>query len=160
MIRVARGLFVGNALDYEKQVKGLPGWAVVHCCKEPYHRQAVGYNGRGAPRDHPEFLYAERGDRLALNLVDVDDPAYIQPAIVEKALDFIDVHRAKGNNVLCHCNQGGSRGPSIALLYLGRWLPEYQDMAPEIAMTQFREVYPQFDPAEGMRGYLELHYGQ
>lgn len=159
MIEVAERLFVGNALDYEKHVKDQPDWAVVHACKEPYHRQALGYNGRGAPREHPEYLYAYRGNRLILNLVDAADPAYIPEAVVNQALRFIAEMRGRGFKVLVHCNQGGSRAPTIALLYLGRWHPEYAEMAPEIAIKQFMEVYPQYDPAEGMRGYLDLHFG-
>lgn len=159
MIEVALDLWVGNQIDYEKQVKDKDGWAVVHACKEPYHRQALGYNGRAAPREHEEYLFAERGQRLMLNLVDVDDPAYIPEPLIEKALSFIAEQLGQGKKVLCHCNQGGSRAPTIALLYLGRWHPEYADMAPEIAIRQFMEVYPQYDPADGMRGYLDLHFG-
>lgn len=160
MIEVATGLWVGNQIDYEKHVKDQEGWAVVHACKEPYHRQALGYNGRGAPKDHEEYHFARRGNRLALNLIDADDAAYIPEPVVEAGLSFIEINRGRGLSVLVHCNQGGSRAPTLALLYLGRWHPEYRDMAPEIAIKQFREVYPQYEPAEGMRGYLDLHYGQ
>lgn len=159
MIEVAPNLWVGNQIDYERRVKHEDGWAAVLSAKEPWHRQFVGYNGRGAPRDHPEYLFAERGDRLALNLVDVEDVAYIPQRVIEKGLDFMAIRLSRGMKVLACCNQGGSRAPTLALLYLGRWHPEYFGMAPEIAIRQFREVYPQYDPAEGMRGYLDLHFG-
>ena len=71
-------LYVGHQGDYEHQVKGQEGWAVVHACKEPYHRQLLGYATRGAPKDDPEYYFAERGSRLYLNLVDAPDPAYIR----------------------------------------------------------------------------------
>ena len=38
-----------------------------------YHRQALGYRSRGAPKDHPEYLVARRGNRLILNIVDAND---------------------------------------------------------------------------------------
>ncbi len=76
MILVFPHLYIGTEQDYDRRVKGMPGWMVVHACKEPYHRQLLGYKGRGAPKDHPEYLLARRGDRLYLNLVDTDDPAY------------------------------------------------------------------------------------
>jgi hypothetical protein len=70
-------LFVGSEQDYESVVSKQAGWRVVHACKEPYHRRALGYSGRAAPKTHPEYLIARRGDRLILNLVDAPDPAYI-----------------------------------------------------------------------------------
>lgn len=158
MIEVAPGLFVGNQIDYETRVKDEDGWAVVHACKEPYHRAAVGYSSRGCPREDPEYLWADRGDRLMLNIVDVDDVAYIKAEIVEKALAFIRAWLDQGRNVLVHCNQGGSRAPTIALLYLGRWSPDYFGLTPEEAVRQFTEVYRQYAPAKGMRDYLDLHY--
>lgn len=45
MIEIYNNLFIGNEMDYEKNVKRQNGWAIVHACKEPYHRQAVGYSG-------------------------------------------------------------------------------------------------------------------
>lgn len=78
MIEVKSNLFVGSQ-DDEAAIRGQGGWFVVHACKEPYHRQALGYSGRGAPKDHPEYLIARREGRLILNLVDVDNVSYIPP---------------------------------------------------------------------------------
>jgi hypothetical protein len=55
MIEVMPRLYVGNQIDWETNVKHKgtgnpkPGWSVVQACKEPYHREALGYIGRGAP---------------------------------------------------------------------------------------------------------------
>ena len=49
MIEVTRNLFVGNEEDYNR-IQHESDWAIVHACKEPYHRIAVGYSGRGAPK--------------------------------------------------------------------------------------------------------------
>lgn len=46
MIEVYPKLFVGNQQDYDLTVKTQADWRVVHACKEPYHRQALGYGGR------------------------------------------------------------------------------------------------------------------
>ena len=56
MIEVYSRLFVGHQGDYDNDVSGRTGWAVVHACKEPYHRQALGYRSQGAPKGHPEYL--------------------------------------------------------------------------------------------------------
>ena len=153
MIEIHKDLFIGNELDFETTVKPQPGWAVVHACKESYHRQAVGYSGRACAKDHPEYLLALRGDRLVLNLVDVDNPDWVSPIIVDEAIRFIDNGLAKGYKVLVHCNQGMSRSASLGLLYLahiGRF--PYMDFL--TAETIYRqEIYPPYQPAGGMRGY-------
>lgn len=73
MIERYSDLFVGNQDDYESNVKYKANWAVVHACKEPYHRLALGYSSKAAPKNHPEYLFAKRTNRLILNLVDADD---------------------------------------------------------------------------------------
>jgi len=93
MKEIYSNLYIGNENDYVSYVQGHDGWAVVHACKEPYHRQALGYTGRAAPKTHPEYLIAWRGNRLILNLVDVDNPAYISKEIIDTALDFISMRR-------------------------------------------------------------------
>jgi hypothetical protein len=160
MIEVFPGLWVGNQLDYETKVKGEEGWAVVHACKEPYHRNAVGYSGRSARHDDPEYLIAERGSRIMLNLVDVADVAYVRKDIIDRALAFIEANMGQGRRVLVHCNQGGSRAPSIALLYLGRWSADYQGIEPEAAIAQFAAAYRQYEPAQGMRDFVMQNWRQ
>ena len=53
MIRIYSDLFVGDQGDYEYQVKGQDGWAVVHACKEPYHRQLLGLHNLRHPEKSP-----------------------------------------------------------------------------------------------------------
>ncbi|MCA1458080.1 dual specificity protein phosphatase family protein [Bradyrhizobium sp. BRP22] len=158
MIEVAPNLFVGNALDYENHVRLIdtpkPGWAVVHAAKEPWHRAALGYTGRGAPKDHEEYLFAFRGDRLCLNLVDVDNVDYVNKKVVEAGISFIGQQIADSKKVLVHCNQGQSRGPGLALLYLGATEGMWASMHPADAMLRFTELYPMFSPANGMAEYV------
>lgn len=158
MIEVFPGLFVGNQLHYENMVKDgnepRSGWAVVHACKEPYHRDALGYTGRGAPKDHEEYLFAFRGDRLCLNLVDVNNVDYVNKTLIDAALTFIEQQLAEGKKVLVHCNQGASRSPSIALLYLGLADITYRGLNAADAMLKFQGIYPQYNPAMGMSEYV------
>ncbi len=153
MIEIFPNLFIGTEQDYEFNVKGKPDWVVVHACKEPYHRWALGYTSRGAPKSHPEYLIAKRANRLILNLVDAPDPNYIPKEIIDAAIDFIHETLGKSHNVLVHCNLGESRSPSIGLLYLAI----YTDRVPkEFAMAEraFRVIYPSYIPGPGMRGFL------
>jgi predicted protein tyrosine phosphatase len=153
MIEIYPNLFVGNADDYELQVKGQTDWAVVHACKEPYHRRELGYTSRGAPKNHPEYLIARRGNRLILNLVDANDPNYIPKEIIDAALDFIKDGLGKSQKVLVHCNQGESRSPSIGMLYLATNTEKLPKEFTE-AEQSFRQIYPMYNPSEGMRGFL------
>jgi rhodanese-related sulfurtransferase len=158
MIEVAPRLFVGNQPDYEKQVrKSKEPWAVVHACKEPYHRSIVGYETRGAPRNDPEYLWARRNERLALNIVDVNDHKFIAKEMIDTALAFIAEQLAAERKVLVHCNQGGSRGPSIALLYLAKH--GYLKAASfEDAEAEFRDAYPAYQPAQGIRDFANMNW--
>ena len=159
MIEIHPNLYIGNEDDYERTVSRESGWCVVHDCKEPYHRRALGYAGRAAPKNHPEYLVARRGDRLILNLVDAPDPAYIPQEIVDTALEFIDTSLRGGNRVLVHCNEGCSRSPGIGLLYLAK----YTNQLPvdDFVQTEevFRSIYPLYSPKSGMRGYMAMNWG-
>lgn len=116
MIEVDKNLFVGAEID-EHRIRGQSDWYVIHACKEPFHRQALGYSGRAASKDHPEYLIARREGRLILNLVDVDNASFVSPVIIDAALEAIAANIAT-KKVLVHCNQGQSRSPAIAFLYL------------------------------------------
>jgi len=158
MIEIHSNLYVGHQGNYEYQVKGQDGWAVVHACKEAYQRQLLGYTTRGAPKDHPEYLFAERGNRLYLNLVDANDPAYIPKEIIDKAIAFIHEKLAEGLKILVHCNQGESRSPGIGFLYL----LEHTDALPKSslgdALAKFRQIYPTFHPSRGISGFIAMHW--
>ena len=158
MIEIHSNLYIGHQGDYEYQVKGKDGWAVVHACKEPYHRDLLGYTGRGAPKDHPEYLFSDQGSRLYLNLVDAPDPAYIPKAIVDKALAFTHEKLWEGLKVLVHCNQGESRGPGIGFLYLLRYTEALPKTSLDDALAKFRWIYPAFHPSGGISGFIAAHW--
>jgi hypothetical protein len=157
MKEISSGLFIGTQEDYENQVKDKDGWLVVQACKEPYHRQALGYTGRAAPKDHPEYLMAVRGDRLILNLVDADNPAFIRKEVIDEALAFIEKGLNGGKQVLVHCNQGMSRSAGIGLLYLA-----VKDLIPnrnyEAAEQAYQKIYPPYQPAQGIQGFLKMNW--
>lgn len=158
MTPIYHNLFIGNESDYENQVRLQSDWYIVHACKEPYHRKLLGYSGKGAPKDHPEYLVAIRGKRLFLNLVDAADPNHIPKTIIDAALLFIDQALSAEQKCLVHCNLGESRSPSIGLLYLAsKQLIPNQNL--EIAEFEFRKIYPTYNPKSGIRGYLIGHWG-
>lgn len=132
-------------------------WAVVHAAKEASHRQFVGYTGRGCPKESSEYLWAERDNRLALNIVDAPKPEFFDKGMIDKALSFIEQKLGEGLKVLCHCNVGESRSASICLLYLikhgiikGNTLEDCE--------AEFMKVYPEYNPGTGIRGFVKEHW--
>jgi hypothetical protein len=156
MIEVQSNLFVGSQ-DDEAAVRGQSGWFVVHACKEPYHRQALGYSGRGAPKDHPEYLLARRPGCLILNLVDVSDVNFIAPEIIDAAL--MDIHQnITSSKILVHCNQGMSRSPAIAFLYLVKHSDIFSGQDHITSVQRFQTIYPHYAPAQGMADYVRANW--
>lgn len=152
MREVSPGLFVGDDADAAAVGAG-DGWFVIHAAKEPYHRAAVGYRSLGAPRGHPEYLFAYREGELCLNLVDVPDPAYVPHAVMTEAIATIARELAAGKKVLVHCNQGKSRSPMIAMLWMCLHTDVFDDCDYDAAAAAFTKIYPAFAPAGGMAGY-------
>ena len=60
MVEIYSNLFIGTEDDYNSLSFSLGEWYIIHACKEPFHRKALGYEGRTAIKDHPEYLIAER----------------------------------------------------------------------------------------------------
>jgi len=158
MVEIHPRLFVGNQCDYEQNVRFQRGWRIVHACREPYHRDALGYRGRSAPVEDPEYLIALRGNQLNLNLIDADDPEYIPKEIMDRSLTFIEEALQQKREVLVHCNQGRSRGPAIGILYLGSFTDRFSGLSYGVAHDEFLNLYPDFDPAAGVRGFLVANW--
>lgn len=160
MREVHKNLFCGSEKDvYESIALFRPDVAVLHACKEPYHREFVGYTGRGAPKDSPEYLWAERDNRLALNMVDAPSSLFFDKRMIDKALEYIEQKLNEGLKVLVHCNQGESRSPSLCLLYLIKKGIIKGDTL-EDCEAEFLKVYPEYNPGNGMRGFVKEKWGE
>ena len=154
-VKIVSGLYCGDAEYWEAHKDEFD--YVIHACKEPYHRMALGYKGRGAPKDSEEYLIAERGNELCLNLIDADDPKYIPLTIMISAVQEIDYQLEQKNKIFVHCNEGKSRAPGIVFMYLmleniiGK--SSYEE-----AVKKFKDVYPLFEPANGINQFLKETY--
>jgi protein-tyrosine phosphatase len=95
---------------------------------------------------------------LCLNFVDAQDPAYIPKEIVDRAIAFIHEKLSTGKEVLVHCNQGESRGPAIAFLYLLRHTAVLLKTSLDAALEVFQRIYPAFHPGPGIAGYIAARW--
>lgn len=157
MREVFKNLYVGNQQDYETGTFTPSEWAFLLAAKEPWHRQALGYTGRAAAKNHPEYLMAYRHDKLILNLVDAPKSIFFDKRIIDAGLDFITEQLNKGKKVGVFCNQGESRSASIVLLYLIKHGIIKSDTL-EDAEAEFLKVYPEYNPGAGIRGFVKEHW--
>jgi hypothetical protein len=111
----------------------------------------LGYTSLGAPKDD-NYYFARRGDWMALNLIDVDNPEMIPDKVVDAGLRFIREMMVSGKKIFVHCNAGHSRSPSIVLAYLrtAGEMPTGFIRSEKI----FKTLYPPYDPSAGIRAHV------
>lgn len=152
MIEVYKNFFVGSEYDYESNPKSFDEWFVVHACKEPFHRRALGYTGRAAPKDSPYYLFLyDIHNHLILNIVDTPDPRFFSDLMIDEAINYCLNGIEKGKKVLVHCNQGESRAPTIALMILKKLGAVSNDF--DEAVEYFKRVYAPYNPNDGILEY-------
>lgn len=151
MIEIYKNIYVGDDNDYYRLINK-QGWCVLHCCKHPFHCQFVGYSGN-LPIDHIDYAYKRKDNEMALNMVDLNffDEEYLDynRNMIEQAFVFLDEHYYYGKKLLIHCNQGQSRSPSLAMLYMARIGGfDYADF--ETSLEKFKKIYPTYEPKKNI----------
>lgn len=155
MEEIIKGLYLGSDDDVAEAKKR--GYARLACCKDgpDGHRAMLGYDTMGAPKGK-DYLTARKGDHMALNLIDVDNPRFISDEAIDAGLAFIKEQMDKGHKILVHCNAGHSRSPVIVMLYL-RSIGELSQGLKR-AREIFKTLYPPFDPGKGMESVLRARW--
>jgi len=149
MVKIDNRLFIGTVDDCRAGTEQL---AVVHACKSPCHQQAVGYRG-SLPASHPNYLALQREHDLYLNIIDPPVPLF-KVETFEHFLAFAKTNYDSDNSVLIHCNQGESRAPSLALLFLAKHIGAMPDSSYEDAKQAFLRVFPAYRPGIGIQRFL------
>lgn len=132
--------------------------AVIHACKSPCHQGAVGYRGK-LPSTHPNYLVLEQEYNLFLNIIDPPVPLFMPPLFTE-FLAFANKHWSQGRKLLIHCNQGESRAPSLAMLFLAKGVFAIPDTSYEVARSEFEKLYPRYNPGKGIETYFSKNWTQ
>lgn len=138
------GLFVGNAADTYRFAG-----SILHCARDPWYLGSIEAGLLQKPLNVIRIMYNE----MALNMVDAENPRYFSDDMINAGLDFITERLADGDPVLVHCNAGLSRSPSMAFLWMFEhgWLDD--DF--RYAVPQFKELYPDYMPGNGIWEYLK-----
>lgn len=156
MIHIFQNIYCGNEND-AYQVLNSDDWAILHCCKNPFHKRMVGYKGN-LPPNHPDYKYKINGRRMALNLVDMDtfstNFVEFNHDMFKAAFCFLDSFQGK-HNILIHCNQGESRGPSLTMLYL-KHLAYFDEKDFSKAFNEFKLLYPNYRPKLNIFKNIEI----
>ena len=156
MENIVGKLYVGDDSDYGRLIDKA-GWSVLRCCKEGPggHRDTLAYTTQAAPKGK-DYLSVAKGNHMALNFIDANDPNFIPPEMISKGIEFIGARLAVGDKVLVACNAGHSRGPTTALLYLR----SVGELMGNFAASEriFRTLYPNYDPGIGVRQFARSHW--
>jgi hypothetical protein len=122
--------------------------AVVHACQRPCYRDAANRDGlcsdwHSSPMEEEYHLY--------LDIVDRPDPVFEIENFAE-FFRFVD-HHIRLRHVLIHCNQGESRAPTLALLYMAKRLGLLPNRSYDEAAEQFSSSFP-YSPNSGISTWV------
>lgn len=152
------GVYIGDDTDYEK-IKDNPDWKSCRMCKfgPGGHKETLGYTSNAAPKGK-NYLSVEAKNRIAINIIDMDDPGFIPFECIKLALDYAKKQLNAGFKVLIACNSGHSRGPTTGLMFLRAVgdLPYHFVKSEHI----YKTIYRKYDPGMGMRQIARSHWAQ
>lgn len=158
MKKILDRLYIGSQQDYESTYFD-DDFSYVLAAKNPFHKDAIGYEGKSCDKSHPEYLWAYRdnGNKLILNMVDAPSSLFFDKSMIDEALNFIEDKLELGRKVIVCCNKGESRSTSLALLYLikqgiikGETLEDCE--------VEFLRLYPQYNPGKGIREFVKMNF--
>ena len=157
MIKVLENLYIANQKEYEMTALSESEYSVLLAAKEPFHREALGYTGRAASKEDPEYLMAKRDNKLILNLVDAPKAEFFDSLLVHTGVMFIEDEISKGKKVVVVCNQGESRSASLTLLYLLKCGIINGDTLEDVEV-EFLRLYPRYNPGKGIREFMKKNF--
>ncbi len=147
-------LYVGAINDFSNVNDD--DWAIVHAT-QTIHYQIFGWNrtSNKPNKNHPNYIYYEKDNRLSLNWVDGGASLYEWSGngTFIKILNFIEKWLPQ-RKVLVHCDQGFSRSPSLCLLFLAKRTKSISNASYQDAKTDFLRIYPEFSPG-GIGDYIK-----
>ena len=103
------------------------------------------------------YLVLRCENDLYLNLIDAPEPLFELESFNQFLSFAADRHR-RGSSILIHCNQGKSRGPSLALIFLAKHLKVIPADTYAAARRAFDLLYRSYQPGAGIQRFLLEHW--
>ena len=90
----------------------------------------------------------------------IDPPAPLfKVEMFERFLAFARTKYNSGASLLIHCNQGESRAPSLALLFLTKHIGKLPNTSYTDARQVFEKRFPAYQPGLGIQQFLATNWG-
>ncbi len=125
---------------------------IVHGCKTCHQAKA----GKLSPTDKRYLSFVEQGD-LYLNLIDATT-AYFQTQSFTAFLRFARDNWLDDRPITIHCDQGRSRAPMLAVLFMAKVLEIIPNTSLDDAMDAFEAQHGKLEPSEGIETYLRKNW--
>jgi len=162
MREVTPNLYVGTTDEASHTLMQQDDWRLVNVAKTLHlelHRWLK------PDRNSPYYIIHETSHWISVNWVDSPDPRFFNYLnngikVVEQVLAFIQKSLEEGKKVLITCDQGQSRSPSVALLYLAKVSCTLPDTSFREASIEFSKIYPAYKPAIGISSFLTENWSQ
>ena len=159
MIEVAPNISIGTS-DEARRIYRKEEWRLVNVAKT-IHLELHGW--LRADKYSPYYVLHEEAQWISVNWVDADRPNFFNyqnngVSVVKQVLVFIEKGLRENKKILISCDQGQSRSPSVALLYLAKVLHTIPDKSFAEAAQEFVKIYPRYQPASGISGFLAEHW--
>lgn len=108
---------------------------------------------------HPNYLALQREHDLYLNIIDPPVPLF-KAETFERFLAFSRSKYDSGASLLIHCNQGESRAPSLALLFLAKHIGALPRSSYPDARQEFERLFPAYQPGNGIQQFLVRNWNE
>lgn len=160
MIKVHDNIYVGQARV--KHILSEDEYSFL-CVSHAFHYKLLGWKNGIRYQNNPYYVRYLRDHLLSINWIDASAGFYnwggsgVETFIM--ALDFIETELAEGRKVFIFCDQGMSRSPSVALLYLAKRLHVIPDTSFEEAREKFLLLYPMYNPG-GIADFIRENWGE
>jgi hypothetical protein len=94
---------------------------------------------------------------MALNMLDLDDPHYVDPDMILTGLNFVKDALLSGQKVLIACNAGHSRGPTVGLMFL-KYIGDLPNISYLRSVYLFHHIYKGYSAAQGIEQFARTHW--
>lgn len=143
MQEVSKNIYVGSKYDLPKTND--EDYAFVHATKTMFTKK-------------DNEVINEENNHLYLNWVDAKDSKYFDyndngVNVLMQVLDFIEKWE-KEKKVFIHCDEGVSRSPSIAMVYMAKRNNEITNKDHVFAEREFSHIYPNYFAYSGISDFL------